>query len=111
MATVIADMSMSLDGFIADRNDDVGPLFDWYRVGPVTTPSANERWRFDRLVEFTVIHAPKKRAFSWWSPSVRRRAEPAEPPPGNGASQRTTDGPGRRGPRHPSTAPDALRTR
>jgi hypothetical protein len=26
MATVIADMSMSLDGFIADRNDDVEPL-------------------------------------------------------------------------------------
>ena len=46
MATVIADMSMSLDGFIADRNDDVGPLFDWYRVGPVTTPSADERWSF-----------------------------------------------------------------
>src|SRR5712692_2299572 len=46
MATVIADMSMSLDGFIADRNDDVGPLFDWYRVGPVTTPSADKRWSF-----------------------------------------------------------------
>ncbi len=46
MATVIADMSMSLDGFIADRNDDVGPLFDWYRVGPVTTPSASEQWSF-----------------------------------------------------------------
>ena len=35
MATVIADMSMSLDGFIADRNDGVGPLFDWYQAGPV----------------------------------------------------------------------------
>jgi len=37
---------MSLDGFIADRNDEVGPLFDWYNVGPVTTPSADERWSF-----------------------------------------------------------------
>lgn len=46
MATVIADMSMSLDGFIADRNDEVGPLFDWYRTGPVTTPSADARWSF-----------------------------------------------------------------
>jgi dihydrofolate reductase len=46
MATVVADMSMSVDGFIADRNDEVGPLFDWYRDGPVTTPSGDERWSF-----------------------------------------------------------------
>lgn len=39
-------MSMSLDGFIADRDDQVGPLFDWYEGGPVTTPSAGERWTF-----------------------------------------------------------------
>ena len=26
----------SLDGFIADDNDDVGPLFDWYGNGDVT---------------------------------------------------------------------------
>jgi hypothetical protein len=25
-----------LDGFIADDNDDVGPLFDWYGNGDVT---------------------------------------------------------------------------
>jgi dihydrofolate reductase len=42
----MADMSMSLDGFIADRNDQVGPLFDWYQAGPVVTPSADERWTF-----------------------------------------------------------------
>ena len=46
MATVVADMSVSLDGFIADSRDDVGPLFDWYQTGPVTTPSADERWTF-----------------------------------------------------------------
>ena len=27
---VIAVMSMSLDGFVADRNDGVGEVFDWY---------------------------------------------------------------------------------
>jgi len=43
---VVANMSMSLDGFIADRNDEVGPLFDWYQAGPVATPSADERWSF-----------------------------------------------------------------
>jgi dihydrofolate reductase len=47
MATVIADMSMSLDGFIADRNDGVGPLFDWYQAGPVSTPTASEEWTFE----------------------------------------------------------------
>ncbi len=46
MAKVIANLTMSLDGFIADRQGDVGPLFDWYRVGPVTTPSADKRWSF-----------------------------------------------------------------
>jgi dihydrofolate reductase len=35
MGLVIADMSMSLDGFIADSADQVGPLFDWYGNGDV----------------------------------------------------------------------------
>jgi dihydrofolate reductase len=39
-------MSMSLDGFIADPKDDVGPLFDWYDDGPIATPSAGERLTF-----------------------------------------------------------------
>jgi hypothetical protein len=30
---------VSLDGFIADDNDDVGPLFDWYGNGDVTWSS------------------------------------------------------------------------
>ncbi|MDX6253922.1 MAG: hypothetical protein QOJ11_256 [Frankiales bacterium] len=33
MGQVIASFSMSLDGFIADPNDEVGPLFDWYDNG------------------------------------------------------------------------------
>jgi hypothetical protein len=35
MGTVIASFSMSLDGFIADRADGVGPLFDWYENGEI----------------------------------------------------------------------------
>jgi dihydrofolate reductase len=46
MAEVVANMSMSLDGFIADPHDEVGPLFEWYRAGPVTTPTASEQWSF-----------------------------------------------------------------
>jgi dihydrofolate reductase len=33
--TVIANLSMSLDGFIADRDDGVSELFGWYADGPV----------------------------------------------------------------------------
>jgi dihydrofolate reductase len=47
MATVVADLSMSLDGFIADPFDEVGPLFDWYGNGDVAVPTAvPERWTF-----------------------------------------------------------------
>ena len=30
MSKIVALMSMSLDGFVADRNDGVGEVFDWY---------------------------------------------------------------------------------
>jgi len=33
--------SMSLDGFVADPSDDVGPLFDWYGNGDVDVISAD----------------------------------------------------------------------
>ncbi len=33
MATVIMHAVVSVDGFIADEHDDVGPLFDWYGNG------------------------------------------------------------------------------
>ena len=36
MSKVVAIMSMSLDGYVADRNDGVGEVFDWYfRSGDV----------------------------------------------------------------------------
>ncbi|HEX3750790.1 MAG TPA: dihydrofolate reductase family protein [Streptosporangiaceae bacterium] len=35
MSTVITHAVMSVDGFIADQNDEVGPLFDWYFNGDV----------------------------------------------------------------------------
>ena len=33
MGKVFTHMTMSLDGFIADPNDQVGELFDWYGAG------------------------------------------------------------------------------
>jgi dihydrofolate reductase len=41
MATVVADMSMSLDGFIADPFDGVEHLFGWFNNGDVTVPTAD----------------------------------------------------------------------
>jgi dihydrofolate reductase len=35
MGKVIVAATVSLDGFIADENDAVGPLFDWYGNGDV----------------------------------------------------------------------------
>jgi dihydrofolate reductase len=35
MATVVMHAVVSVDGFIADENDDVGPLFEWYFNGDV----------------------------------------------------------------------------
>ena len=46
MAQVITHMTMSLDGFIAQPDDNPGPLFDWYGTGDVTTPSANPEIAF-----------------------------------------------------------------
>jgi dihydrofolate reductase len=49
MATVMTHAVMSVDGFIADEHDDVGPLFDWYFNGDrpiVADPSADDHGPF-----------------------------------------------------------------
>jgi hypothetical protein len=53
MSKVIADMSMSLDGFVADRDDAVGPLFDWYAKGD------------------TAFTFPGNTCRGWWTGSAR----------------------------------------
>jgi dihydrofolate reductase len=52
MSKVITHMTMSLDGYIADPDDQVGELFDWYQAGDVTVEHANEE-----LDEFKVDDA------------------------------------------------------
>jgi dihydrofolate reductase len=47
MGKVLTHMTMSLDGYIADPDDQVGELFDWYQVGGVSVASANESVAFD----------------------------------------------------------------
>ena len=40
MSTVVMHAVVSVDGFIAGENDEVGPLFDWYFNG--TQPLVDE---------------------------------------------------------------------
>jgi dihydrofolate reductase len=49
MAKVTTHMTMSLDGYIADPNDQVGELFDWYQAGDVAVGHAS-----DDMGEFNV---------------------------------------------------------
>jgi dihydrofolate reductase len=35
-------MTMSLDGYIAGHNDQVGEIFDWYNAGDIAVPTANK---------------------------------------------------------------------
>ena len=41
MTKVIGLMSMSLDGYVADANDGVAEVFDWYFSGDVEVPDAD----------------------------------------------------------------------
>ena len=43
MTKVVAIMSMSLDGYVADANDGVAEVFDWYFSGDVEVPTASTR--------------------------------------------------------------------
>jgi dihydrofolate reductase len=42
MGKVLSHMVMSLDGFIAQPDDDPGELFEWYWAGGVTVPSHSD---------------------------------------------------------------------
>jgi dihydrofolate reductase len=58
MGKVIASAAVSVDGFIADTNDAVGPLFDWYSNGDVAITGADP----DRVFHVTEATAGYLRA-------------------------------------------------
>jgi dihydrofolate reductase len=62
MGKVIANAEMSLDGFVADTDDTVGPLFDWYGNGDVAITGADP----DRVFHVTEATADYLRA-NWVS--------------------------------------------
>ena len=47
MTKVVAIMSMSLDGYVADANDGVAEVFDWYFSGDVEVPDGEHDIRHD----------------------------------------------------------------
>ncbi|WP_129787689.1 dihydrofolate reductase family protein [Promicromonospora panici] len=46
MSKVFTHMTMSLDGFIAEPDGQIGELFEWYESGDVTVPNPNESVTF-----------------------------------------------------------------
>jgi dihydrofolate reductase len=57
MAKVIADMSMSLDGYVADENDGINEVFEWFLAGGPEEyelggiPLKMTKRNYDRLME------------------------------------------------------------
>jgi dihydrofolate reductase len=51
MATVIADMSVSLDGFVAGPDDRVDEVFAWYTAGDVRVDTHNPNLGFEIKVD------------------------------------------------------------
>jgi dihydrofolate reductase len=59
MSEVIANMSMSLDGFIADPEDGIEQVFAWYGSGDVAVPTAVEwaTFRVSKASAAVIRHA------------------------------------------------------
>jgi dihydrofolate reductase len=57
--TIMGAAAVSLDGFIADDNDEVGPLFDWLGTGDVSwsLPGSDDEARSTRVsADFMTSH-------------------------------------------------------
>ena len=46
MGDIVMHNVVSVDGFIADENDDIGPLFDWYFNGDTELSARGSGWTF-----------------------------------------------------------------
>ncbi|MDQ0867129.1 dihydrofolate reductase family protein [Arthrobacter globiformis] len=55
MARLVAEMTMSLDGFIALPDDSVNGLFDWYNNGPVEVRTARQDMTW-HVTEASAMH-------------------------------------------------------
>ena len=68
MGTVVMHNVMSVDGFIADKNDDVGPLHEWYFSGdtPITEDDAQPYDHSGAGTRFKVSRASAAYVRSMW---------------------------------------------
>ena len=70
MGTVIMHNVVSVDGFIADKNDDVGPLHDWYFNGdtPITEGGGGQQYDHSGARSgFKVSHASAQYVRPMWA--------------------------------------------
>ena len=56
MSKIVAIMSMSLDGFVADSDDGVAEVFDWYSTGDVEVRTGGSDPMTFRLSEPSAAH-------------------------------------------------------
>ena len=91
MSRLVAIMSMSLDGYVADRNDGVNEVFDWYfnsgdveietrgsdpMTFRVSTPSAEYiRTRTAELGAVLTGRRTFEKADGWGGSRIRQRAD------------------------------------
>src|SRR3954454_18397862 len=75
MANVLTHMCMSLDGFVAQADDNPAELFDWYWNGKVVVPSAQESMSFS----VDAASAPMLRGTDVGLRRDRRRPSPVRP--------------------------------
>jgi hypothetical protein len=69
VGTVIMHNAVSVDGFIADENDDVGPLHDWYFSGDTPITEGGDQ-QFDHSGTGSRFRESRPRATTWsWSPA------------------------------------------
>lgn len=68
MGTVIMHNVVSVDGFIADENDDVGPLLEWYFSGDTPiTPTDDPGFDHSGVgQQFLVSHASADHVRGMW---------------------------------------------
>jgi dihydrofolate reductase len=58
MGNVVANMSMSLDGFVAGPNDEVDHVFAWYGAGPVEVETENPEMTVNLSEESAEVFKP-----------------------------------------------------
>ncbi len=74
MGTVVAQASMSLDGYVAKNDNSIGRLFDWYEAGDVELASATSGLTFHRTPESAAYRRAAARSSPAWRPRTSRSA-------------------------------------